>query len=336
MKAWQLFSGGAAGRLCRLCRALPMLATLILFSLFAGGAPVAAAPGDVGLWKIYPPGWNLVAGPNGSRLGLHGETLLGLDGASGAFTPSASPIARAGEGYWVFYRGGATLLLIGTPLDVSVAHVEGGHWATIGNSGTRPAAVRGADIVLAYEPEGGFAAVSSIPPGQAALVYASSDADVVLDPYMTPPVRASALPRSMPLSPPALPAVQPAAATPMDELNYLVGLGPLLDNTGTRLGNFADSLDAADSTRPSDPVWTELRNDANAVAQDLATLRLLPTPPLYTGVQADLITALADISDGMRDTIDGLLGGQDQRVTLGSGLLASGARRLDAVLGRLP
>ncbi len=79
-----------------------------------------------------------------------------------------------------------------------------------------------------------------------------------------------------------------------------------------------------------------MKDDANGVAGDLTALRLLPTPPLYASVHADLITALSDISDGMRDTVDGLLGGQSQRVTLGSALLASGARRLDAVQGRLP
>lgn len=332
MKLWRWRGNGAGYRTRGL---VSVLAALMLLGL-APGAPAAAAPGDVGLWKIYPPGWNLVAGPGGSRLGLHGEILLDLDGASGSYTRSDSPIAQAGQGYWVYYGGGAMLLLVGTPLDVSVAHVLGGHWATIGNSGTRPAAVRGADLVLAYEPGAGFAAVSSIPPGQAALVYADTDADVMLDPYMTPPLSASALPRTAPLAPPALPAVQPAGATPMDELNYLLGLGPLLDDAGARLGNFADSLETADPARPADSVWTELRDDASAVARDLDSLKSLPTPPLYTSVQADLITALGDISDGMRSTIDGLLGGQPQRVTLGSGLLASGARRLVAVQSRLP
>jgi len=98
------------------------------------GAPVAAAAGDVGVWKVCPPGWNLVAGPDGSRLALHGEPLLLLDGDQETFAQSDSNAAQAGQGYWVYYPQGAMLLLVGTPLDVSTVHIDAGHWATIGNS----------------------------------------------------------------------------------------------------------------------------------------------------------------------------------------------------------
>jgi len=69
------------------------------------------------------------------------------------------------------------LLLVGTPQDVSTVHVDAGHWATIGNSGTRPAAVRGADIALTYEPNGGFSRVTVVPPGEAAFVFSAADTD---------------------------------------------------------------------------------------------------------------------------------------------------------------
>jgi hypothetical protein len=102
------------------------------------------------------------------------------------------------------------------------------------------------------------------------------------------------------------------------------------------LGSFADNLQTADPTRPADPIWAGLRGDADAVTRDLSSLQQLNTPPRYVSVQAQLVQALADISDGMHDTIDGLLNNQPQRITLGSGLLASGARRLALAEQQLP
>lgn len=296
-----------------------------------------AATGQAGVWKIYAPGWNLVAGPDGARLALHGEALVQLDGSGGDYTVGNAPLASAGAGYWVYYPQGAMLLLVGTPQDVSQVHVDGGTWATLGNSGTKPAAVRGADLALTYDPDAGYKQISVVQPGQAALVYADSDADVFLDPFSVPPpvVPMRSRPSTAPLPP--LPAsAGPTGSSPADELNYLFGLGPLLTDVDNHLGSFADNLDQADPARPSDPVWQTLRGDADAVTRDLISLRSLGVPSRYTAVQTELVQALTDISDGMHDTVDGLLSNQPQRVSLGAGLLSSGARRLAQAEEQLP
>jgi len=309
----------------------------------------AAAANTVSFWKIYSPGWNLVAAPGGSRLALNGETLLDLDGARARYAQHTDQHARPGNGYWVYYPKGAVLLLIGTPQNVSQVHVDGGSWALLGNSGTMPAAVRGADVALTYEPDRGFAPAGMVQPGQAVLVYADSDADVLLDPYSPPPaVVASIMPAPLstaPSPPPAFPTAQqaagvpgeaPVAATPSDEITYLYGLAPLLNDVQALLSHYADNLGLADPARPSDPIWRDLTADADGVAADLAALQSLPVPQRYVTVQADLVASLADISDGMRETVQGLLNGQPDRVALGSGLLAAGARRLVAARARLP
>jgi len=226
------------------------------------------------------------------------------------------------------------LLLVGTPLDVSTVHVDAGHWATIGNSGTRPAAVRGADIALTYEPNGGFSRVSVVPPGEAAFVFSAADTDVFLDPFSVA-VPGAGLPVAA-ASPPALPGGTASAGSPTDELNYLIALGPVLSDVVARLGDFADGLNVADPSRPSDPIWSSLRGDADAMARDLANVQRLSAPPRYGGVQSELVSALQDLVDGMRNTTEGLLAGQPQRVSLGASELSSGAQKLDIARALLP
>lgn len=313
-----------------------------LFGVSAGTAPVLAASGRASVWKVYPPGWNLVAGPDGSRLALHGETLFDLNGTTSDFTVNNSPLAQAGDGYWVYYPEGALLMLIGTPVDISSVHVDGGHWATIGNSGTRPASVRGADMAFTYEPRAGFSSTNVLQPGQAAFVYTGTDADVLLDPFSVPAPLTGSVGNAV--TPPAFPggqgispvATQPSASTPMDELNYLIAVNPIITDVETRLADFADGLALADPSRPTDPIFTALRGDASDVANQLVALRAINPPPRYVAVNAVFLSALQDISDGMNNTIAGLLNGQPERVSLGAGELASGARKWDQALALLP
>lgn len=319
--------------------ALALTLALFCAALPAGAARVSAASNTVGFWKVYAPGWNLVAGPEGSHLALHGETLISLAGERPQYAESTLPTAHAGEGYWVYYNRGATLLLVGVPQPITQVHVSGGQWATIGNSGARPASVRGADIALTYTPDAGFAPAGSVQPGEAALVYADSDTDVFMDPYSPPQAQSSVFAPggAVPAPTPPFPTTSgPAGTTPADELNYIFALNPVLTDVGNRVENFTNGIGQADPARPQDPVWQDLRGDGAAVAQDLAAVQALTAPARYAAVQTNLISALADISDGMRETVTGLLNRVPERATLGSGLLASGARRLDIALSLLP
>jgi hypothetical protein len=198
-----------------------------------------------------------------------------------------------------------------------------------------PAAVRGADIALTYDPNAGFAPAGRIQPGQAALVYAYTDADVYLDPYSPLSSPNTIAPRTQPpQTVPPLPST--GGATPTDELNYLYAVNPILADVQQQLSNFADNLAFADPGEPGAPVWTTLQGDASQVHSDLTQLQALTVPPRYAQVQADLVAALTDLGDGMTNTVAGLLNGQPDRVTLGSGELQSGARRLATAKASLP
>lgn len=310
-----------------------LLTVLLAGAAVPGAARAATAPGTVAFWKVYAPGWNLVAGPQGARLALHGEPLYSLDGSQPQFAENTQGAVDSGVGYWVFYGTGQTLLLVGVPQLVTQVHVNGGGWATLGNSGNKPAAVRGADLALVYDPQAGFQPATLVQPGQAVMVYADSDADVFMDPYSPPPPQTSVLPGNGPaVAPPAL----PGASTPTDELNYIFAINPILGDVATHISHFADNIGDADPTQPNDPLWNALRDDAAAIDKDLTAMQQLTAPDRYATVQADLVLALADIRDGMNETVTGLLQNTPDRVDLGAGLLASGVRRVSAARAQLP
>gem|GEM_PF-2398176 len=328
-------------------------ALLLLVAAFvaAGGRVpnVLAARGQVAFYKVYPPGWNLVAGPAGAVLAPGTQVLTSLTGTSDSYAVQQDSLARAGVGYWVFYPRGAVRLLVGMPQDVTTMHLTGGVWAMIGNSGTRPAAVRGADIALTYTPDQGFQPANQVQPGQAALVFAYTDTDIALDPFLPTPTRQSIMPPpDAPLPPPVPPlpvtVTAPAidittgnpAPSPVDELNYLYAISPVLSDVNTHLADFADKIGTADPNQPADPLWDALRADTMAIGNDLQQISALTPPPRYQAVQDDLVNALGDLSDGMRESIAGALGKLPDEVNVGALLLQSGARRLQIAVSRLP
>jgi hypothetical protein len=332
-------------------RSAPLLFAFVLLlgGALGGARGVAAASARISFYKVYTPGWNLVAGPVGATLAPGTQPLTSLDGTSDNYTVQQDTTAQAGAGYWVFYPHGVVQLLIGTPQETTTIHLTGGQWATIGNSGSKPAAVRGADIALTYTADQGFQPANQVQPGQAALVFAYTDTDVALDPFLQTPTRQSILPPPEAPEPPAVPPLPitvtaPAidtstgnpAPSPVDELNYLYAITPVLGDVNTQIGDFADKIGSADPAQPSDPYWDALRADSAAIGSDLRTLNGLLAPPRYQAIQSDLLNALGDISDGMRESIAGALGGLPNEQNVGATLLASGARRLQIAVSRLP
>lgn len=337
-------------RRVRLRAALLLLACCALLGAALGGAHgVAAASARISFYKVYTPGWNLVAGPVGATLAPGTQPLTSLSGTGDSYTVQQDATAQAGAGYWVFYPHGVVQLLIGTPQDTTTLHLTGGQWATIGNSGSKPAAVRGADIALTYTPDQGFQPANEVQPGQAALIFAYSDTDVALDPFLPTPTRQSILPPpDMPVPPPVPPlpvsVTAPAidvssgnpAPSPTDELNYLYAITPILTDVNTQISDFADKIGSADPTQPADPFWDALRADSAAIGSDLRSLSALTVPPRYQPIQDDLLNALGDLSDGMRESIAGALDGVPDEENVGATLLSSGARRLQVAVSRLP
>jgi hypothetical protein len=321
------------------------LITTVLGSAHAAGA----ATSRVAFYKVYTPGWNLVAGPVGAVLAPGTQLLTSLDGTSDSYTVQQDATAQAGAGYWVFYPHGVVQYLVGMPQQTTTQHLTGGQWATIGNSGTQPAAVRGADIALTYTADQGFQPANQVQPGQAALVFAYTDTDIALDPFLPTPTRQSILPPPDDPAPPPVPPLPIAvtapaidtttgnpAPSPTDELNYLYAISPILTDVNTQLSDFADKIGTADPAQPNDPFWAALRTDAANIGDDLRALNNLTAPPRYIPVQNDLLNALADISDGMREAIAGGLSSIPNEETVGSTLISSGARRLQIAIARLP
>lgn len=133
----------------------------------------------------YPPGWNLVSGPEGSR--LHGTlgpmyTLQPGD-TSYASLPADLPL-HGGWGYWAYFPLGGMIELAAGTAEYMVWPVPGS-WVRVGNpSDSTDVYIAGADVAYTYTPGSGYRAVSVLSPGQGAFV--SGTARMTIKPVGTP------------------------------------------------------------------------------------------------------------------------------------------------------
>jgi len=151
--------------------ALTLLGALLVLALSSAGSSGAVST------VTYHAGWNLVGAPDGTRYaGADGPiyTLQPGDTAYESF-PAGTPSA-AGAGYWVYFGASRTLQVPDGQAFVTV-QLPAAQWVLIGNpSGLRTVPVTGADAVFTYDPGRGYRAVSSLLPGQGALVYSQDGA----------------------------------------------------------------------------------------------------------------------------------------------------------------
>jgi len=138
------------------------LLAAVLFVGFHGTSHVFAI--------TYGAGWNLVAGPEGSRLsGASGSVFTMQPGDTDYESfPADSPL-HGGWGYWANFPSGGGITLNPGLSNYSVASVPE-QFIMIGNPSQSVVTISGADIAYTYTPRGGYQASTAIPPGQGAWV----------------------------------------------------------------------------------------------------------------------------------------------------------------------
>lgn len=136
----------------------------------------------------YAPGWNLISGPEGSRLiGAIGSiyTLQPGDSEYEVF-PAASALS-GGYGYWAYFPdGGGLAATLGSETYATTLAPD--QWVLLGNpNANASAALAGALSALAYIPEVGYLSVTSIPVGQGVWALGAGDVSLRAPPGSAPP-----------------------------------------------------------------------------------------------------------------------------------------------------
>jgi hypothetical protein len=138
----------------------------------------------------YAAGWNLVAGPEGSRLtGASGSIFTMQPGDTDYESfPADSPL-HGGYGYWAFFPSGGSITLTGGSNTFSVASIPG-QFIIVGNPSQAVVTISGADTAFTYTPAGGYQNATAIPPGQGAWVMGSQIDLAGNGPTSAPPANA--------------------------------------------------------------------------------------------------------------------------------------------------
>lgn len=150
-----------------------MRRSIVLIALLVGLlAAFHVAPSALAV--NYAPGWNLVSGPDGSRLrGATGYLYTLQPGDDGYETMPASAWLKGGYGYWAYFPGGGSLLA-GTGTSSYSPSLAPGEWAMIGNPSANAAATLvGTTAALTYTPSAGYQSVDAVPAGAGAWVQGS-------------------------------------------------------------------------------------------------------------------------------------------------------------------
>ena len=146
-------------------------------------SPTPANPGlrPPPVTVTYAAGWNLVAGPAGTIIaGANGPLYTFQAGGSTYETLPASSPLQPGVGYWAYFAQASSQTLPAGPTQPVSAtrQLPAGQFIMIGNPGTRPATVAGADVVYIYDPAQGYQPASVLQPGQGAWAFSASEGSV--------------------------------------------------------------------------------------------------------------------------------------------------------------
>jgi hypothetical protein len=74
---------------------------------------------------------------------------------------------QVGEGYWAYYSSAATGTLPAVGAQTFSVFLPAGQWVMLGNPGSTPATVTGADNLVVYDPSGNtYVPATTLAPGQ--------------------------------------------------------------------------------------------------------------------------------------------------------------------------
>jgi PKD repeat protein len=145
--------------------------------LTVSGSGGGSLPGQ-GINVPYQPGWNLVAVPLNTTIPGPLGPMYTYQAGDTAYEMVQN--TQPGLGYWVFFNAPTTATLVaGSPQSVSLP-IPAGQWVMVGNPGSFPATVRGADVVFVYNPSSGYQATTTLQPGQGAWVFSNSSGTVTI------------------------------------------------------------------------------------------------------------------------------------------------------------
>jgi hypothetical protein len=154
------------------------LATLILVAALVVSAPARAQAPAV----MYPPGWNLVAGPQGARLSGATGQIYTLQPGDTTYEslPAGSPLSAC-VGYWAYFPngGGIDFGPFGSAsINCSIA-ISPAQFVMMGNpSASANVSVAGANVVYSYTPDAGYQSTTRLAPGHGAWVFAAGSVSI--------------------------------------------------------------------------------------------------------------------------------------------------------------
>lgn len=131
----------------------------------------------------YAPGWNLVGGPDGTVFSGAQELLAPSADGSAYVTLDPQQPATAGIGYWAYFPAGnsdPSVMLAPSTLQTLMLDVQTGVWSLVGNPTEDTVLVSGADAVETYSPSSGYQSATDLAPGQGALVFSYTNAQITL------------------------------------------------------------------------------------------------------------------------------------------------------------
>lgn len=139
-----------------------------------GAAP---RPGQ-GVTVTFEPGWNLIAAATGATIPGPLGTLYTFQAGDTGYEAVQNP--QPGLGYWAFFSSATTMTIpSGSPQTVTKT-LPAGQYIMVGNPGSRPATVSGADVVYVYDPGAGYQQTTILQPGQGAWVLSNRGGTVTI------------------------------------------------------------------------------------------------------------------------------------------------------------
>ena len=140
--------------------------------------PTAAVPTlmqPAGTQVTYAAGWNLVSGPTGAAItGSDGPLYAFRAGDTNYETVAPGTPLVAGAGYWAFFDTPMNEMLPAGGTQPLSVPLPAGQFVLVGNPGSTPATLSGADAAFSYDPVKGYQATTVLLPGQGAWAFSAA------------------------------------------------------------------------------------------------------------------------------------------------------------------